>query len=78
MTFIATPDGRNLSKFRVRQVCQTRDNITWRVRMVSSYFRNEHDDALMVSLVIPVHYDEIICVPTGNPVSLELEYEQVF
>ncbi|MCT4708779.1 hypothetical protein MUA04_00820 [Enterobacteriaceae bacterium H11S18] len=74
MFFIATPDGRSLSEFYLRDAC-IREKDYFRVKMVSSFFRCEERDALPLQIRSPLHFDEIIVFPAGNPITMDSFYE---
>ncbi|MCL6326009.1 hypothetical protein [Pectobacterium polaris] len=70
MAFIATPDGKNLETFRINDAC-VRCGELYQVKMVSSYYRSEQQDALSMSVRVPLHYDEVIVYPSGHPITVE-------
>lgn len=73
MKFIATPDGDKLNSYQISNACIPKDGY-YRVKMVSSYYRNERQDVLVMNIRIPLHYDEIIVYPSGSPITVENYY----
>lgn len=74
MTFVATPDGQSLREYTLLNAC-TRHDKFFQVKMVSSFFRSEVQDALPLRLMSPKHYDKVIVYKTGAPVKLEYKCE---
>ena len=74
MFFIATPDGRSLNEFYLRDAC-IREKGYFRVKMVSSFFRCEERDALPLLIRSPLHFDKIIVFPAGNSITMDSFYE---
>lgn len=70
MKFIATPDGKTLNSYQISNACMHRGEY-YRVKMISSYYRNEKQDALLMNIRTSLHFDEIIVYPSGNPITVE-------